>query len=245
MMVSSLSGNEKKERNRSAEKLVEDAAKTPILFAQVREDPLVDEAVIARYFANARDISVAMVASGGDTAAYVLRDRRIRHLDLVDVSRAQLSLSRLKIALLGEPRERRLALLGHAAMDQDARRQAVEGILGRLGVDAGVFGEVDVGMGIDHAGRYEAMFADVRRHLQDHRGEIEELFALSSAEDQAARIAPETALGQALDAAFEKTMSLDNLVRVFGERAVGNRIREFCVHFVERIRAYAAENLVS
>src|SRR5713226_4841071 len=91
---------------------VTEAAALPLAFAQVREDPLLDQAVVARLPGSAR---ILMVASGGCTAAWLAASAKVARIHLVDPNPAQIALARLKLHLLhlADPVER-LALLGHA-----------------------------------------------------------------------------------------------------------------------------------
>ena len=63
-------------------------AALPIAFSQVREDPAVDETILAGLPPGAR---VFMIASGGDTAASLVASGRVSHLHLVDINPAQLA----------------------------------------------------------------------------------------------------------------------------------------------------------
>src|SRR5688572_5670546 len=75
----------------------QEAARWPLAFAQVREDPRLDLVVLRRLRAPA---DVIMIASGGDTAVCLGREP-LRSLTLVDANPAQLALSRLKMHLAG------------------------------------------------------------------------------------------------------------------------------------------------
>lgn len=99
---------------------LETARGLPVAFAQVREDPLLDLEVVRFAGSHAR---VAMVASGGCTAALLGSVASVGHVHLVDPNPAQLALTRLKLRLLktAAPGER-LALLGHAAMAPGDRK---------------------------------------------------------------------------------------------------------------------------
>src|SRR5690349_4183340 len=93
---------------------VMEAATWPVAFAQVREDPRIDQFVVERAGAAAR---VCMVASGGCTAAVLATMPNVAAIHLVDANPAQLALSRLKLRLLETADEQtRLALLGHETL---------------------------------------------------------------------------------------------------------------------------------
>ncbi|MBN9519953.1 DUF3419 family protein [bacterium] len=208
-----------------------DATALPVAFAQVREDPLLDRDVVARVGAGA---AVAMIASGGCTAALLAGDPRVRRLHLIDANPAQLALTRLKLRLLrGTPAER-LALLGHAPAD---RAVALTRELHTLGLPADALGPpaVVAALGPDHAGRYERLFAALRDALGDAPG-LDAALRLTDPVEQSRRVAPGTPLGDRLDAAFDEVMALPNLVRLFGAEATNNPVMPFARHFAGRVR---------
>ncbi|GAM22932.1 hypothetical protein SAMD00019534_061070 [Acytostelium subglobosum LB1] len=222
------------------------AAKSSIFFAQVREDPLLDQQVLDRYFGSDAKINMAMISSGGDTAAYILKDPRLKKLDLVDISTPQLSLTRLKIELLKETTQRRLELLGHAPLDPAERRQAVELILSRLpGVTISDFEGNDLGAGIDRTGRYEQLFHALKVRLADVSSSVEALFALTSIHEQVRHISSDTEFGRELDAAFDEILHVDNYFAVFGERATSNKGRDFSKRFLQKLRNFLSNHLAS
>ncbi|WP_157507032.1 DUF3419 family protein [Gemmata obscuriglobus] len=215
---------------------VAEAARLPIAFAQVREDPRIDQHVVSRAGGGAR---VCMVASGGCTAAVLATMPGVARLHLVDASPAQLALARLKLRLL----ERhsvvdRLALLGHGEMRFDARREILTAELAALGYAADALGlpERVLAFGPDREGRYERCFQALNASLLNVRDELRAALALSAPDEQARRTAPDTALGQALDAALGSTLSLPNLVALFGEGATRNPVEPFSRHFARRVR---------
>lgn len=211
---------------------VEEAARLPVAFAQVREDPLVDAWVVQQLPPGAR---ILMIASGGCTLAYLQSCTHVDSITVVDPNRAQIALARLKLELLksAEPAER-LALLGHARM---APRERLSG-LQRRSSELETIGprEVLAEEGPDHAGRYERVFAQLRRELGPRHAEIEMLLQLADPAEQARRIDTGTALGAALDHAFEHAMDLPILVRLFGEGATRNPVETFARHFIRRTR---------
>ncbi len=215
---------------------VADAARLPLAFAQVREDPLLDLWVVERVGPRAR---VIMIASGGCTAALLAASGQVAQLHLADINPAQLALTRLKLRLLQTAdTSERLALLGHAAMDPDERAARVGEELTALGLPATIFGPVErwSQLGPDDAGRYEEVFARLRARLA---GVVDELDAVLNRTDLSAQeraAAPETPLGRALDAALDEVMALPNLVALFGEQATRNRVEAFARHFAHRTR---------
>src|SRR6185295_19932559 len=79
---------------------VEEARALPVAFAQVREDPLLDVWIVGQLGDQA---SIAMIASGGCTAAFLAATRNVARLHLVDANPAQHALTQLKLRLLAAP----------------------------------------------------------------------------------------------------------------------------------------------
>lgn len=201
-----------------------EAAGLPLAFAQVREDPRLDLELASVLPA---DATVVMIASGGETAVR-LGALPLKNLHLVDMNPAQLALTRMKWHLAGDGDSGEVAaLLGHAPMaDRDERLRRV---FGELGLEDEVFGPIDflAEHGPDHAGRYERTFAKLREVLEPWSVEMAAMLRSGALAD---------GLGEAMDAAFAKVMSLPNLVRLFGEAATQNPRREFHEHFAWRTR---------
>jgi S-adenosylmethionine-diacylglycerol 3-amino-3-carboxypropyl transferase len=215
---------------------VAEAAVLPLAFAQVREDPALDQWVVAQLGDGAR---VIMIASGGCTAAALAGSLPLANLHLLDPNPAQLALARLKLHLLQttSPAER-LALLGHAPMPPAQRAVRLTEALRTLNLPSASLGSVEIWskLGPDHAGRYERVFARLRERLRDHAGAIEALLRLRDPAEQQRRVDPATDLGRAFDDAFDDAMDLDNLIRLFGEGATRNRVEPFARHFARRTR---------
>jgi S-adenosylmethionine-diacylglycerol 3-amino-3-carboxypropyl transferase len=211
------------------------AAKLPIAFSQVREDPRVDEAALQALGAGAR---VFMIASGGDTASALAAGGRVGHLTLVDLNPAQLALTRLKLRLLrfASPVER-LKILGHLPMAGEDRARALAGHLEAEELRRETLGDVEfvARVGPDRAGRYEILFDHLRDRLI--ASDSERLCRLTDPRDQAQLASSDTAFGRSLDAAFAETMRLENLVCLFGEGATQNAAVSFASHFTERTRS--------
>ncbi len=202
------------------------AASLPLAFAQVREDPRLDLELARRVPAGG---TVVMIASGGETAA-CLRRLPLR-LVAVDMNPAQLALARVKWELAGNvPADDAAALLGHLPMATGERRRRMKGLLDQLGMDEDVFGPPDwiAERGVDHGGRYEVCFAELRARLEPWRGELE---AMLNSEDPLMDFG-----GGWLNEAFAEVMSLENLVRLFGQEATQNPRRSFSDHFAARTR---------
>jgi S-adenosylmethionine-diacylglycerol 3-amino-3-carboxypropyl transferase len=182
---------------------------------------------------------VALIASGGCTAAALVSRARIEALHLVDPNPAQIALTRLKLELLrGVAPADRLRLLGHAPLDPATRAARLGESLDRLGLRADALGPVDrvAAQGPDHAGRYEHLFSALRAELAEHATSIEALLHLSDPDEQARRVHPNEPLGEALDLALAEVMALPNLVALFGEGATRNPREPFHAHFAGRLR---------
>lgn len=215
---------------------VAEAARLPIAFAQVREDPLLDVHVVEKGTPAAR---ILMVASGGCTLALLASRARVARIDVVDPNPAQIALARLKLYLLRNfSSAARLALLGHAPMPAEEREQRLRAALQSIGVTAEALGSPRVWAadGPDNAGRYERVFAQLRKQLEPHTAAMERLLGLRDPVEQARRTDSATALGQALDDAFERAMDLPILIHLFGEGATRNRVEPFAQHFARRTR---------
>lgn len=211
-----------------------EAARLPLAFAQVREDPQVDAALLKGFGGKAR---VVMIASGGDTAALLVARELAAHLHLVDANPAQLALTRLKLHLLRQLQpDARPPLLGHLPLPRAERTERLATLCEELALSETVFGPVEfvAEVGPDYAGRYEVLFHHLREHLAAHRAEIAALMSLDDPAAQARRVAPGTALRAALDRAFDRVMSLENLVALFGAEATRNPLQGFPRHFAER-----------
>ena len=219
---------------------VHEASCLPLAFAQVREDPLIDRLIVDRLN---QDASVMMVASGGCTAAFLATAPKLAHLHLVDNNPAQLALTRLKLALLQTTRsEWRLALMGHVSMPVDQRGRVLTGYLSELGLSMDVMGPSDLiaRLGPDQTGRYEFLFAELRKELSAEAGNLEALLRLTDPIEQQCRIDSSTRLGGALDKALDKVFALPHLIKLFGEQATKNPVEPFSRHFARRIRTILA-----
>lgn len=230
----------------SIEEYPQNTLQCPVAFAQVREDPLEEKEIIQKYFPNKKDLSVLMVASGGDTAAYLAGSHLpISELVLVDPNLSQLYLTKLKLHLLQYSEEKRLQILGHEFMSPTDRAKEIAILMKELSIPDGAFGPKETlsALGLDYVGRYEMVFKALREHLLPFSVEINQLFTLKNLEEQKAKIAPNAPLGKAIDQAFDEVMSQENLVKIFGEKATANRVQEFSRHFAERTRKYLANHL--
>jgi S-adenosylmethionine-diacylglycerol 3-amino-3-carboxypropyl transferase len=211
------------------------AARLPLAFAQVREDPRLDLelASVLPY-----DGTVVMVASGGDTAV-CLSWVPLKRLLLVDMNSAQLELSRLKWHLAQTLKSREvMRLLGHLPMPGEKRREVLELCFEKLRVPQDVFGPLEVvaTLGPDHAGRYEITFAELRQALGGSGEYVMQALQSGDSSQAAALLALGTQSGEVLDEALASVMSLANLVCLFGAEATQNPRLPFHRHFAGRIR---------
>ncbi|QIF01292.1 DUF3419 family protein [Roseimicrobium sp. ORNL1] len=212
-----------------------EAAKLPLAFAQVREDPRLDLelASVLPY-----EGTVVMVASGGDTAV-CLSWVPLERLLLVDMNPAQLELARLKWHLAQTLKSSEVKrLLGHLPMPGEKRRQVLQLCFEKLHVSQDALGPLEMvaALGPDHAGRYEVTFAQLRQALGGRGEHVIRALQSGDASQAAALLAPGTPDGDALDEALASVMSLANLVCLFGESATQNPRLPFHRHFAERIR---------
>ena len=221
--------------HQSSEDWIESTARLPIAFAQVREDPLVDLALVERLGRPAR---VLMIASGGETAA-LLSTLPLRELHLADMNAAQMNLTRLKLHLLKTAdQEERLRLLGHQTMSAEERSHLLTARLAALNLPADSLGPLELvsRYGPDHCGRYEWLFARLRERLRPQAEAMDRLMRLREPAQQSELVTPETDLGKAIEAAFAETMDLSALVQIFGSEATANRAKPFATHFVDQTR---------
>jgi S-adenosylmethionine-diacylglycerol 3-amino-3-carboxypropyl transferase len=215
-----------------------EAARLPLAFAQVREDPRLDLelASVLPY-----EGSVIMVASGGDTAV-CLSWVPLKRLLLVDMNPAQLELTRLKWHMAQSlDASEVMRLLGHLPMPAEARQRALGIWFEKLEMRSDVLGPQDAlaAYGPDHVGRYELTFEQLRQALGGHRESMTSLLRSQPVPEAGKLLAPGTPIGDALDAALASVMSLPNLVCLFGAQATQNPRQPFHAHFAERIRDVA------
>jgi S-adenosylmethionine-diacylglycerol 3-amino-3-carboxypropyl transferase len=213
-----------------------EAARWPLAFAQVREDPRLDLAVLRRVRTSA---DVVMIASGGETAVCLAREP-VRRLTLVDVNAAQLALCRLKLHLASTvPPAISQVILGHQPADVLERRRELAHLNDIIGSPSDIFGppEAVAALGPDHAGRYEVLFAHLREELAPCRRALHEAM-----ESPAPCHRMEASLESGLAAALMRVMALPNLVALFGKEATQNPRQPFHKHFMERVRRGMAEH---
>ncbi len=143
-----------------------------IAFSQVREDPLVDEAVVRALAARlGRPVRVLMVASGGCTALGLLALGEVEEVVAVDANPAQLAWVELRRAAMARlPLEAQLGFLGavpasaetraatYAALREDLPAHARDWLDARPG---------EIAAGLLHVGRFEALFRELGAALAD------------------------------------------------------------------------------
>ena len=215
---------------------VEEASRLPVAFAQVREDALLDLSVVGGLGQAAR---VAMVASGGCTAALLAGAANIAHLHLVDPNPAQIALTRLKLRLISTVElDTRLALLGHAPMSASLRQARLGAELTALDLPMDALGPIGTvaQSGPDLVGRYEFVFAALRRGLAGCSEQLDDVLRSCDPAFQSSRAAPRSTLGRRLDDALDEAMATPILVRLFGEEATRNPAEPFPRHFAHRLR---------
>lgn len=215
---------------------LQQAAALPVAFAQVREDPLLDEHLAKLAGHKAR---ICMIASGGCTVAALAALPNVELLHCVDPNPAQLALAQVKISLLQHAAlEERLRVLGHSPCDSVAREAAIVRALERAGIADAALGPRDLlyTLGLDQIGRYERLFAALRDELQHKHDEIADLLLFDEPAEQQRRIRPDGVLWIAIENAFLKVMALPNLVALFGEGATRNPLEPFANHFLRRLR---------
>ncbi len=197
------------------------AAALPIAFAQVREDPRLDVECCLALPANA---TVAMIASGGDTAVCLSR-LPLRRLLLVDTNPAQLALARCKAHLArNATREHALEWLGHRPAP---RLESIQRVLEKLRLPEDTLGPLKqiAQLGPDYSGRYEMLFAALRIHFREH--------GIATHDWLEGKMRPSNT---ALDTGFAEVMNLETLVALFGPQATQNPRVPFAQHFAERTR---------
>lgn len=213
-----------------------EASRLPVAFAQVREDPAIDLAVLEHTGPGAH---IAMIASGGCTAAALAAHGGAASITCIDPNPAQIALAQLKIALLETAPSERLQVLGHRPMDTRKRADRLAEFWTRLELPPDVCGPADhtARIGPDHVGRYEALFFALRAELEPVATDLQSLLQMREPSEQARWVRPDAPLGAALDRAFDTVMTYPNLVALFGDAATRNPRQPFARHFVERLRA--------
>lgn len=219
---------------------IDQAKELPIRFAQVREDPALDMQVVKKAGTNVR---VLMVASGGCTACALAAMPAISELTVVDPNQAQIALTKIKLRLLRDcSKVERMQLLGHARMDFGDRKEIFAQLLDSLKLDLIGPTKIVAQMGLDFAGRYEAVFREIASGMKSVEGELTSLLSRSSIERQRDFLEETPKFRETLFETVHEVMNLKNLVALFGEQATRNRAKSFALHFCERT-IWAIEHL--
>lgn len=215
---------------------LENARALPVAFAQVREDPRLDLAVVERL---PDDANVVMIGSGGCTAAVLACNRKLSQLHVVDPNPSQIALCKVKLHLLKhfDPQSR-LAVLGHSKTTPDQRAQMVEEFASTLGLQTSTFGPIEVvsRLGLDYCGRYEAVFSELQREIASSEDFVRDVLKLSDISAQRTSLENGRDFYSSLTVALNKVMSQSNLVALFGEDATNNGVIPFSDHFRLRLQ---------
>lgn len=206
----------------------------PLRFAQVREDPSLDAWVVERL---PKESTLLIVGSGGCTLAVLAALSNVRVVHVVDPNPAQLALCRVKLVLLRDQGiSSRLKFLGHLYSSAETRESQLNRICDDTGDEVSVFGppEFILDLGLDYAGRYEALFREISESVTSLSDDVLNLLCLadSSAQVRWLRSHPDFVSG--LLESFDRVMSLENLVALFGATATQNPVVQFSTHFFQR-----------
>ena len=121
-------------------------------------------------------------------------------------------------------------------MSYSDRKEMLNVLLPSIGLSVDSFGPLEfvAKMGVDFAGRYEAVFEQICLQLADHKVEFENLLSLSNPDVQRKMFRESPRLNSALATAFNNVLDLRNLVALFGTEATRNRVQSFAEHFLDR-----------
>ena len=196
----------------------------PIAFSQVREDPRLDLKALKTCGANPR---VLMIASGGDSLAYLATQIPLSSISVLDANPAQIKLSRLKLKLLELPKIKRMQYLGHAPLAPTTRLQELCKICSELSFELSDLGPESIiaSEGLDYLGRFERLFRAIQNKLSIKTKEALKP-GLPGFIDQ-------SVLDELKDV-FHEHFSLPVLVSLFGEEATQNPHQNFESHFLEQ-----------
>jgi S-adenosylmethionine:diacylglycerol 3-amino-3-carboxypropyl transferase len=199
------------------------APETEILFSQVREDPAVEERLLATVSPGSEGLRVLLIGSGGCTALSLLASPRVGRVQVVDPNPAQLQLIALKTSAL-ETLElsEQLQLLG--AFGDRGEAELRSGLYARLAPaltpEARAYWDArpaQVEFGLNRVGRFEETFR-----------ELAGAFSARGLEPRAACGSP------AWSEVFEEVFERARLTETFGEAAVSYSMdRSFGAHFAD------------
>ena len=200
----------------------------PIAFSQVREDPRLDLQALQNCGSHAR---VLMIASGGDSLAYLACQKSIQSLNVLDANPAQILLSRLKIKLLElEPAER-LQLLGHHQLAPEIRLHKISRLCQSMNIDIKALGSQTTlaTEGLDYLGRFERLFHAMQNELSiTIKNKLHSKQAFSLDPNNHAE----------LQTLFQKYFSLPILTSLFGPEATQNPLQNFDTHFLQQTLSF-------
>ena len=196
---------------------IEQAQNIPVAFAQVREDPELDRAVLNSIGERA---DIIMIASGGCTLTHLVDTRPNDHIRLVDANPAQMQLALFKLQSLAlEPTQRQqlLCTASQAETEAFAAQHA-------LSITDLQHGDIP----LNQYGRYEMLFAELRKQLATADLDLSNPACVASICQEA--FAEQRRFSQIIQQAFD----LDTLVALFGDEATQNPLQSFSDHFYQQ-----------
>ena len=198
----------------------QESGHSAVAFAQVREDPALDAALIQP------GDDVIMVASGGCTAAVLAADPHLGSLQLVDAN-ATAGTHYHEASAYGFHNGGAEFLCGRSGTNTEQRLIGIHNLAQKVGVDCSDFAVSDttLAMGLDYIGRYELQFAELRRQWQAHgidEAAWHQAIAMRHCSED---------LQQQVRAVFHRVMSQPILEYLFSSAACANRHQEFADHF--------------
>jgi len=179
-----------------------------------------------------------MIASGGDTLALLSCQKTVSSIVAVDANAAQLSLCRLKLALLSEEPLKRRAILGHECAASELRRVELQRLGRSNSFDLSDFGpsKLCLAVGPDFCGRYERLFAALQWELSTDKT-IQELLVCDDV-DLRREILLQSEVATKMRFIFDKYFALPSLVELFGAEATQNPMDSFSHHFYKQTLLY-------
>ncbi len=197
-----------------------------IAFSQVREDPLVEEAVVRDAAQRSgAPVRVLLVASGGCTALSLLRLPEVAHIDLLDPNPAQLHLVELQAkALELGGHDLLMTVLSGERRGADLGWELVRGMCSEPARTWWDDRPEQLAFGLKRVGRFEELFRELARTARAAG------IGLFSGE-----------LPPAFDAVVAQVFEREKLASTFSRAAVDYSMdRGFDTHFAQVIRAAAA-----
>jgi S-adenosylmethionine-diacylglycerol 3-amino-3-carboxypropyl transferase len=198
----------------TASDFVATCATRPIAFAQVREDPELEARLLRTHPNGCDDLTVMAVASGGDTVAFLLGQ------GAAPATVSHLTVVDVSTAQLLLTQEKL-----HALHLPPARRRQ--------------FCAAN-----NDCGRYEGLFAELRRLLAPSADKVRRLFAATDVAAQTVVLDADGLDGD-LRRAFGAVMTDANLTALFGPKAVQDPAVPFAQHFYAQTVGYLRRRLAS